>query len=280
MRKAAVLSLGCLLATASGIALAQSPAPTPPARPERIVISGSTTLQKVAEHWAQEFAPTRPALEIMVQGGGTDKGFEALLAGTSQIAMAAREMLEGEKSAFAAGHVVVEEHIVARDALAVLKNKTNPVGELDLAVVRRIFDGSVANWREVGGPDQPVTVILRNPTSSTAELFRRLVMAPSTLTEKGKVAASQQEVVDQISNTPWAIGFAYFDRVLSHLDQVDVLRIRTGEGPAKLVFVSPLYFYARMPLSDNVKALIEFTKSARASEIAAEHGYFGLQDPM
>lgn len=280
MRTAGALSIGILLSTASGLASAQTAPPAPAPKPERIVISGSTTLQPVAEQWAREFAPTRPGLEIVVQGGGTDQGFAALLAGTSQIAMAARQPTDSEKRAFGARQITVEEVVVARDALAVLKNKANPVAELDLATVRRIFTGSIANWREVGGPDQPITVVLRNPSSSTAELFRRIVMANEKLTERGKVAVSQQDVVAHITALPWAVGFAYFDRVVSHLDTVDVLRVRTGEGPAKLVFVSPLYFYARSPLSDNLKALIEFTKSARASEIAVEHGYFGLRDPI
>ena len=223
---------------------------------------------------------TRPGLEIVVEGGGTDKGFEALLAGTSQIAMAAREISQSERSAFAAKKVVVEELVVARSAIAVFKNKANPVRELEISALRRIFDGSVTNWRDVGGPDLPVTIILRNPTSNTAEDFRHLVMAPSTLTERGPVAISGQDVVTQIESAPGAVGFAYFDRVRSQLDTVDVLRVRTGEGPAKLVFLKYLFFYTRAPLGDTVKALIAFTKTPAANEIALEQGYFGLEDPI
>ena len=223
---------------------------------------------------------TRPGLEIAVEGGGTEKGFEALLTGTSQIAMAAREISPSERDAFAASKVVVEEFVVARSAIAVFTNKANPVRELEISALRRIFDGSVTNWREVGGPDVPVTIVLRNTTSATAEEFRRLVMAPSTLTERGQVANSQDDVVAQIESSPGAIGFAYFSRVLSQLHKVEVLRVRTGEGPAKLVFLTHLYFYARAPLSDPVKALIAFTKTPPASEIALQHGFFGLEDPI
>jgi phosphate transport system substrate-binding protein len=273
------LSIGVLLAVVSGCAATQS-GPPPPSPPERIVISGSTTLQPVVEHWVGEFVRTRSGLKIVVEGGGTDKGFEALLAGTSQIAMAAREISQSERRAFAARKVVVEEFLVARSAIAVFKNKANPVRELEISALRRIFDGSVTNWREVGGPDLPITIILRNPTSTTAEDFRRLVMAPNTLTEHGAVAISGQDVVTQIESAPGAVGFAYFDRVLSQLDTVDVLRIRTGEGPAKLVFLKHLFFYARAPLGDAVKALIAFTNTTAASEIALQQGYFGMKDPI
>ncbi len=252
----------------------------PPPTRERLVISGSTTLEPVVRHWVREFAPTRPGLDIVVEGGGTDKGFEDLLAGTCQVAMAAREMSEKEKSDFAARGVPVEGFIVARSAVAVFTNKANPVHELEISALRRIFDGSVVNWREVGGPDLPVTVVLRNPASTTAEDFRHLVMAPSTLTERGQVANSGQEVVSLVAAAPGAIGFAYFDRVLSQLGTVDVLRVRTGEGPSRLVFLKYLYFYTRSPLSEAAKALVAFTKTATASDIALQHGYFGREDPI
>lgn len=279
MRTPILLLVASLCLIVSGAALAQNQTPSVVSGAGRIVISGSKTLQPVVEQWVKESRQTRAGLEFVVEGGGTDKGFEDLLAGTSQIAMAARPILDSERKALAAGKVGVEEFVVARTGIAVLKNKKNPVGELDLSALRRIFDGSVTSWREVGGPVEPITVILRNPSSHTAEYVRRVIMPPSTLTERGLVVGTQEEVVAAITAKPWAIGFADFDRALSHLDEVEVLRVRTGEGPAKLVFVRSLYFYARAPLSDAVKALIAFTKGPRGTEIAVLHNYFGPDDP-
>jgi phosphate transport system substrate-binding protein len=266
-----------LIVSAAAMAQTRPPLATP--RPERIVISGSKTLQPVVEEWVREFRRARPGLEIVVEGGGTDKGFEELLAGTSQVAMASRQIWDSEREAFAAKNVVFEEFVVARTGIAVLKNKINPVGELDLSALRRIFDGSVTSWREVGGLDEPITVILRNPSSHTADYVRNVIMPPSVLTERGIVVGTQEEVVAEITAKPWAIGFADFDRALSHLDKVEVLRVRTGEGQSRLVFIRSLYFYVRVPVSDTVKALIAFTKSSRGSEIAVMHSYFGPEDP-
>jgi len=268
-----------LVLAASCAPRAQVPEASAGPKAERIVISGSKTLQPVVEQWAEEFRRTRSGLEIVIEGGGTDKGFEELLAGTNQIAMAARQISDDERKAFAAGKIAIEELVVARAGIAVLKNKMNPVGELELTALRRIFDGSVTNWREVGGPDEAVAVILRNPGSHTAEYFRDVIMPPSVLTGRGVVVGTQEEVVARVTANPWAVGFADFDRALGSLDKVDVLRVRTGEGTAKLVFVRSLYFYTRSPLGDTVRALIAFTTSPRGSEIAVEHSYFGPDDP-
>ena len=246
---------------------------------ERVVISGSTTLQPVVEEWVREFRRTHPGLEIVVEGGGTDKGIEQVIAGTSQIAMAARQILDSERRAAAEKGVVIEEFVVARAGISVLKNKRNPVEELDVPALRRIFDGSVNRWSEVGGPDQPITVILRNPSSHTADHFWRLVVAPSAFNPRGLVVGTQEKVVAGVTANPWAIGFADFDRALNHLDEVEVLKVRTGEAMPKLVFIRSLYFYARAPMSDAVKDLVAFPRSPRGGEIAVKHTYFGPDDP-
>lgn len=268
-----------LLHTTGAAGLAQPTTREVATTPERIVITGSKTLQPVVKQWAQEYGRTHPGVGIVVKGGGTDRGFEQLIAGESQIAMAAREISDTEREAAKTRGVTIEEHIVARAGVSVLKNKKNPVRELDTVQVRRIFDGSAKSWREVGGPAEPITVILRHPSSHTADFFRRVVVAPSALTEQGIVVGTQEEVVQEVTTRPWAIGFADFDRALSHLDEVEVLRVRTSSGPAKLVFVRSLCFYARQPLCALVKGFIAFTTSPRGSEIAVLHSYFEPDDP-
>ncbi len=278
MRSSILVPVTVLLSVVASAACAQKPGDAP-ATSSRIAISGSKTLQPVVQQWVDEFRRSSPGVEIVVEGGGTDKGFEDLFAGKSQVAMAARQITEREREAATAKGLKLEELVVARAGISVLKNKANPIGELDLAVLRRIFDGSVTNWRDLGGPDQAITVILRNPESHTAEFFRTAVVGLPELTSRGIVVGTQEEVVKEITAKPWAIGFADFDRALSHLDEVEVLKVRTGEGQAKLVFVRSLYFYMRAPVSGALRALCDFTKSQRGGEIAVLHSYFGPNDP-
>jgi phosphate transport system substrate-binding protein len=248
--------------------------------PERIHISGSKTLQPLVESWATEFQAKHPGVRIVVEGGGTDAGFEALFAGTSQIAMAARQIAEPEMQAAAGKKMKIEEFVVARAGLSVLKNKKNPIAELDVAALRSVFSGAVDNWSKLGGPSKPIIVILRNPSSHTAEYFRHAVMGETPFTELGIVVGAQEDVVKLITSNPSAIGFSDFDRVLSHLDEVEVLRVKTPSGPSKLVFVRDLYFYAAAPLDESLKAFVDFTASPRGVEIAVLNSYFSPKDPI
>jgi phosphate transport system substrate-binding protein len=268
------VALSVLFVAAVGLAQQQD------AARQSFRISGSKTLQPVVEDWVAELKPGLEGINIVVDGGGTDTGFADFFAGRSQIAMAARQITEAELKTAAAKGIQLQEVVVARAGISVLKHKKNPIRELDLAALRAIFSGSVTRWKQVGGPDEPITVLLRNPSSHTAEFFRSVVVAPSSLTSAGIVVGTQEEVVREITARPFAIGFADFDRVLHNLDEVEVLRVRVPDAPPKLVFVRNLYFYVVTPVPPALQALLDVIKGPRGVEIATLHSYFGPNDPL
>lgn len=271
MRTAAVI-VGVVAGVAS-----VSPSATAAPPQTRFVISGSKTLLPVVEQWTKEFSAIHPELVFVVEGGGTDKGFEALLAGTSTVAMAARRIGEPEQKAAASRGLTIEEYVVAQSGICVLKSKKNPIAVLDVDKLRRVFDGSADRWSAVGGPEEPITVILRNPSSHTSEFFRSAVLAPGVLTDRGIVVGTQEEVVAEITKNPWAVGFADFDRATGSLDQVEVLRVRIMDGPGELVFKRPLFFYVCGPTPSAIKDLVAFVRGPRGLEIAALHSYLGAE---
>ncbi len=55
----------------------------------------------------------------------------------------------------------VTMHPVAWDALAIIVHPDNPVSTLGMDQVRSIYEGRVSNWREVGGPDMPLKLYVR-----------------------------------------------------------------------------------------------------------------------
>ncbi len=50
---------------------------------------------------------------------------------------------------------------VAWDALAIIIHPSNPVNSLDMQQVRDIYEGRISNWSEVGGPDLPLKLFVR-----------------------------------------------------------------------------------------------------------------------
>ncbi len=110
-------------------------------------LSGSTTVQPLAQQWANAYRKANPGTSIVVAGGGSSVGFKDVAAGRVDLGMSSRE----KKSSDPEGLKMIP---VARDAVAVCVHPANPVKKLTKAQVRGIFTGTITNWRQVGGPTQ------------------------------------------------------------------------------------------------------------------------------
>ena len=93
------------------------------------------------------------------------------------------------------------------DAIVVIVHADNPVPNLSLDILARIFQGRISNWAEVGGPDMPITVISREDSADTGLAFRDQVMANQPITLAAQLALSNSSMVDLVASGPGAIGF-------------------------------------------------------------------------
>jgi phosphate transport system substrate-binding protein len=73
--------------------------------------------------------------------------------------------------------------------------------------LRKIYNGKVSNWKEVGGPNQDIVVVSRDSTSGTYEVFGDLVLKGDRLTGGAERAASNAEIQQRVGNTQAAIGY-------------------------------------------------------------------------
>jgi phosphate transport system substrate-binding protein len=97
--------------------------------------------------------------------------------------------------------------LVAKDALSVYLNPENPVKELSLEQLRRIYSGEIINWRAVGGRDQPISVLIRPPNSGTHLYFREHVLGGAPYSDRAQIVATTDNMVDGVSASPEAIGY-------------------------------------------------------------------------
>lgn len=134
-----------------------------------VSVVGSTTVQPVAQSIADEFASVEPGISVEVQGVGSSAGIKAAIDGTADIGASSRELKDEEKS------TGITEHILAYDGIAVVVNKENPVKDLDSETVKKIFEGEITNWSEVGGNDEDIIVISRESGSGTRDAFEEMM---------------------------------------------------------------------------------------------------------
>ena len=127
-----------------------------------LVIQGSDTLLEVSQNWAEAFMNENPGVNISVTGGGSGTGIAALINGTVDLANASRGIKDKEMDSAKDAGLDVQEHIVAWDGISVVINKDNPVNELSIEQISKIFTGEVTNWSEVGGNDAEIVVTSRD----------------------------------------------------------------------------------------------------------------------
>ena len=169
-----------------------------------ITVKGSDTLLILAQKWAETYMASHADVKISVSGGGSGIGFAALQSQTTDLCDASRKIKPAEiqKCMVAFGGARPTEYKVALDGLSVYVNPENPLKELTVAQVGDIFTGKITNWKEVGGPDAPITVYSRENSSGTYEFFKEHVLkgkdfAASAQTMPGTAAIVQAVVKDK-----------------------------------------------------------------------------------
>lgn len=199
-----------------------------------------------------------PEVSISVTGGGSGTGIAAMINGTVDIANASRDMKEEEIAAAQANGIDPVEFAVARDAIAVVVNPSNPVERLTLRQISDIYTGRITNWRQVGGENRPIVLLSRESNSGTYVYFLEnvirlgekdsdLLFSPETL-----LMPSSEGISAEIRQNPNAIGYDGLGYVTP--DQKTVAVARDAQGPYVLPSVDtvndgtypisrPLYMY-------------------------------------
>ncbi|TFG72027.1 MAG: phosphate-binding protein, partial [Anaerolineales bacterium] len=117
---------------------------------------GSDTIVNLALAWAERYQASHPDVGIAVTGGGSGTGIAALINGTVDIANASRQIKETETESALANGITPVEHIIARDAIAIIVHPSNPVNSLSLSQLSDIYIGQITNWSQVGGENRPI----------------------------------------------------------------------------------------------------------------------------
>jgi phosphate transport system substrate-binding protein len=223
---------------------------------ETVTLAGSTAFQPFAEKLAEQFMETHPDVVITVQGGGSSVGIQSAQSGAAQIGMADLVTLPPEAEG-------LESVVVARDGIAVIVHPSNPVKNLTTEQVRGIFNGTIKNWKELGGPDASITVVSREAGSGTRSSFEKIVNGIS-LTKDAIVQDSNGTIRETVANDQNAVGY------LSHgllNDKVKAVMIDGKEPSTENIIagvfplVRPVFLLTKGPAAGGAKAFIEYILS-------------------
>lgn len=254
-------------------------------RSSAVTLKGSDTMVILGQRWAEEYMAAHPGTIIQVTGGGSGTGIAALINGTTQICQSSRSMKDEEKQQLAEknGQPPVEL-VVARDGLAVYVHDQCPVNEMTIAQLRGIYDGSVRNWKQLGGADAPIIVYGRENNSGTYVYFKEHVLEGGDFAADVQTLPGTAAVVNAITQDARGIGYggdAYAKGVklvaLKTDDNAPPTRpteatIADGSYP----LARPLFFYLGTPASGDVKAFIDYCLSPEGQKVVGDVGYFPI----
>lgn len=250
---------------------AAAPAETTADLSGSISMVGSTSMEKLANALSEAFMEKYPDVTVTAEFVGSGAGVEAVTNGTADIGNSSRSLKDEEK---AAG---VVENVVAIDGIAVCVDPANEVANLTKEQLTNIYNGTVTNWKEVGGADEPIIVIGREAGSGTRGAFEELV----DLVDGCKYANeldSTGAVIAKVASTPGAIGYASLDALD---DSVKSLSLEGVEATAENIkagnyFLSrPFVMATKGEISeqnDLVQAWFDFVLGDEGQQVASEVG--------
>jgi len=227
-------------------------------------------------------ASDQELVAISLAAHGSATAFPALAQGAAAIGLSSRRMT-GPEAGLPNLAGTAQEHILALDGAIVIVHPDNPVRALTLDQIAALFAGRIDNWSQLGGPDEPVRLYVRDDNSGTLETFNALVMRPRRLqiAEAAERLEDSADLSDLVSIDPGGIGFTGFAfaraaKVLAIRQQCGLVSfptsftLKTEEYP----LAHRLYAYsASAGMPHHATRLLDFALSDAAQPLIAEAGF-------
>lgn len=250
-----------------------------------ITMKGSDTVLPLGQKEAEEYMKVDASTSITVVGGGSGVGITALMDGSTDIAMASRDLKTSERLKIADSGKEIEQVTVAFDALSIVVHPENKVDQLTREQLEKIFIGDITNWSEVGGDDGKIVVYSRESSSGTYEFFKSNVMQKKNYASTVLSMPATGAIVQSISQTIGAIGYI---GLAYETKEVKSLKVSYDQGATFIApsvaaakdksypISRPLFYIYDKENTANVKGYIDFILSAAGQKVVGEIGYVPL----
>ncbi len=234
-----------------------------------VATDGSTSMNKVIGILSEAFEADS-GIAVTFNATGSGAGIQAVQEGRCDIGLSSRDLKDEEKASGLVGTVL------AYDGIAVVVNPANPVQDLELDTIARIYRGEITNWKEIGGNDGEIVLIGREAGSGTRDGFESIIGAKNKCDYRQELT-STGDVVTTVSGSPNAIGYA---SVASIKDSVKALRVG-GIMPTEETVKDGSYAMRRpfllvtkqnVKLSDHAQKFFDFAMSEQAAKYIYQAG--------
>lgn len=257
---------------------------------EALRVVGSTTVNPVVVRAAEKLKADKGLAIVVDTQGGSSGGITALADGRADVAMSSRPLNDGDRAKYP--KVDFRPVEIGLDALAVVVAKDvweGGVRALSAEQLRSIYDGSVKNWKELGGPDRRIAFFNKEPGRGTWEVFVHWLYGDA---KKAPLVAhlevgSNEEARTKVAGTPggisqlsaaWADGQRVFPLAIRLPDGREVTPTKEHLADGTYPLARPLLLITNGPPSAAAKELFDYLLGPAGQQIVREAGYLGLRD--
>jgi len=164
-------------------------------------------------------------------------------------------------------------------------DEANPITELSVEQLRGVYAGTIGNWKELGGPDAPITRYGRENSSGTYEYFKEHVLKGQDFAASVQTLPGTAAVVNAVARDAKGIGYggaAYAKGVRELAVKADAAspamlpteeNVRTQQYPISRA----LYFYTRKAPDGLAKDFVDYALSDSGQSIARQVGYYPIR---
>lgn len=246
---------------------------------EKIVIKGSTTVLPITQKTAEAYRKINK-VSITIEGSGSGNGIKALLDGSCDIANASRAMKSKELKKAKEKGIETKEIACALDMIVPVVNPKNSVNNLTMNQLKAIYDGSITNWKELGGPDSKIVVISRDTSSGTYEVWNKKVMKKTDVRKDALLQASNGAVASAVAGNAKAIGYVgygYLNNTIKSL-KVNSINPTIANGKSGKFPVSrKLFMYINAKtISGDAQNYINFILGKDGQKLVKQAGFIPI----
>lgn len=231
---------------------------------------GSTSMEKVIGALGEAFESDNSGIVFTYNPTGSGTGITAVAEGRCDIGLSSRSLKaeEIEKG--------LKETVLAYDGIAVIINNDNPVKDLTLETITKIYTGEITNWKDVGGNDAEIVLIGREANSGTRDGFESITNTDGKCKYRQELTATG-DVISAVSGNPAAIGYASVASVKNTVKAVTVDGVAPSEstikdGSYKIQRPFVLVTKSDAELSETAQKFFDFCISEDAREIITNSG--------
>ncbi len=285
MRRFATISIMILSASIAGCGRPQSTNPDSKKFKNTVTVKGSDTMVHLVAKWAEDYMKAQPSAEVSVTGGGSGTGVAALINKSTDICSASREMSATEKEQAKQKGVVPKETVVARDGIAIIVHPSNPINELTLEQLKKIFTGAWTDWSQVGGGPGAFLVFSRESSSGTYVFFQEHVLKKEDYTTKARLMPATSSIIQAVGVDKSAIGYVGLGYAKEAAANVKVLKIKADDTSPSVApteetvrsgaysIARPLFFYTDGKTGEPVNQFVQFCLGEAGQKIVRDTGY-------